>query len=108
MSKEERNKQAIGTFGQTEVYKEVVKTIAQLREAKRKVKVIERQDRIDAFRTNAELECIYDDVRAIHPGLTREQFYYTYCHCMLNLLEKRLKDENQPPKHGDDFTRGEF
>ena len=53
MSKEERNKQAIGTFGQTEVYKEVVKTIAQLREAKRKVKVIERQERIDAFRTNA-------------------------------------------------------
>ena len=77
MSKEERNKQAIGDFGQTEVYKSVVKTIAAMREAKRKVKVIERQERIDAFRTNAELECIYDDVRAIHPGLTREQFYYT-------------------------------
>ena len=108
MSKETRNKAAIGNFGQTPVYKEVVKTIHQMREAKRKVRAQQRQERIEEERTNAELECIYDDVRAIHPGLTREQFYYVYAHTMLNLLERRLDDDSKPPRHGDAMTRGEI
>ncbi|MFZ3343494.1 MAG: hypothetical protein WA213_21640 [Terriglobales bacterium] len=108
MSKEQRNKEAIGDFGQTPIYKEVVKTISQMQSAKRKVRVQQRQERIESERTNAELDLIFDDVRAIHPGLTKEQFYYVIAHTYLNELERRIVREGAPPKHGDAFTRGEF
>lgn len=108
MSKEQRNKEAIGNFGQTPIYKEVVKTIAQMQKAKRKVRVQQRQERIERERTNAELDLIFDDVRTIHPGLTKEQFYYVYAHTALNQLERLLENESKPPKHGDAFTRGEI
>lgn len=98
----------LGEFGQTPTYKEVVETIRQMQTAKRKVKIKERQERVERERTNAELDLLFDDVRAIHPGLTKDEFYHVITHTYLNRLERLLENEVEPPKFGDDFTRGMF
>ena len=106
MSKEERNKKAIGDFGQSPTYKDVLETITHIAKAKRTVAIELRQARADRRRIVAELECIYDDVRSIHPGLSRDEFDYVYTHTLLNQLERMLSKE--PPDGRDGFMRGDW
>jgi hypothetical protein len=102
-SREKRNKKAIGDFGQTTTYKDVVETMRQMVSAKRKVRIRERQERQEHERTNAELECLFDDVLSVCPGLTREQFYEAYCCTALKQLQRLVDKMGEPPNRGLDF-----
>ena len=104
MTREQRNKETIGGFGQTENFKMVTDALAKIHEGKRKLAVILRQLRDESKDTSAELQLLYDDVLSVAPGLTYEQFKLVYCYAGLNRIERMLNRRRRDDR--DDFHPG--
>jgi hypothetical protein len=103
MSKEKRNKTAIGEFGQTPTYKDVVDIIRRIRDMKRRNAILRRQDRIEAERTNAAIDCLFDDVRSVYPGISREELEQIILLWGIEHLQRIIDRMGEPPNRGLDF-----